>query len=564
MLSPVLRVARRFGESASAFRAVFGNPGLRSLELAWTASIVAQWAYVVAVSVYAFDAGGAKAVGFVFLIRLVPAALFAPFAGMLADRHRRERVLLATNLSRIALMGAAAVGVFADAAPWIVYALAVAAAVATTPFRSAQAALTPALARTPEELTAANAVASGIESLAVFVGPALAGIVLGVTSTGVVFVLTTLLVVTSTVFVLLIDAPETARPRSEIEASTIVSEALAGFRAVASHSSLRVMIGLLTAQTAVAGAVQVFIVVTAIELLDLGDAGVGFLNSAMGVGALVGAVFALSLTGARRLSPAFMLGVVFWGLPLVAIGLWPQTVLALVLFGVIGVANSFVDVAGLTLVQRTVPDDVLARVFGVIQLLWLSSVGIGAMVAPLLIDWLGLENAMIVTGISLPLLVALFARRLVRIDATAEAPEHDELRILASIPIFTPLPGASLEHLAGRLVPLRLDPETVIVREGDAGDRFYIVAEGTVEISEYGRPISELGPGGYFGEISLIRDVPRTATATSTTPVVLYALDREDFLAAVTSHAPSAEAAEEVVSSRLAGIPVAGARLPAG
>ena len=188
MLSPVLSVARRFGESAGAFRAVFGNPNLRSLELAWTASIVAQWAYVVAVSVYAYGVGGTSAVGLIFLLRLVPAALFAPFAGMLADRHRRERILLATNLSRITLMGGAAVGVFLDAAPWIVYALAVAAAVVTTPFRSAQAALTPALARTPEELTAANAVASGIESLAVFVGPALAGIILGVTSTGVVFV----------------------------------------------------------------------------------------------------------------------------------------------------------------------------------------------------------------------------------------------------------------------------------------------------------------------------------------------------------------------------------------
>jgi hypothetical protein len=200
----------------------------------------------------------------------------------------------------------------------------------------------------------------------------------------------------------------------------------------------------------------------------------------------------------------------------------------------------------------------------VIQLLWLSSIGIGAALAPLLIDWLGVEGALVGVGIFLPALAVLTGRKLVQIDATAEAPEHSELRVLASIPIFTPLPGAALEHLAGRLVPLRLEEETVIVREGDAGDRFYIIAEGTVVVSEYERPISELGPGGYFGEISLIRDVPRTATVTTKTPVVLYALDREDFLAAVTSHAPSAEAAEEVVSSRLAGIPIAGARLPAG
>jgi CRP-like cAMP-binding protein len=132
------------------------------------------------------------------------------------------------------------------------------------------------------------------------------------------------------------------------------------------------------------------------------------------------------------------------------------------------------------------------------------------------------------------------------------------------VPIFAPLPGTSLEHLAGRLVPMRLDAGTLIVREGDAGDRFYIVAEGEVEISESGTTLSELAAGGYFGEIALLRDVPRTATVTAKTPVVLYALDREDFLAAVTNHAPSAQAAEEVVSSRLAGVPVAGTRLPAG
>ncbi len=554
----------RLGGSAAAFAAVFRNPSLRWLELAWASSIVGHWAYLVAVSVYAYEAGGEKAVGLVFLLRLVPAALIAPFAGLIADRYRRERVLLATNAARIVLIAAAAACVFADTDPAIVYALAIAAAIVTTPFRSAQAALTPALARNPEELTAANAVASGVESLAVFVGPALAGLVLAVTSTGTAFLVTGFLLVVSSGFLLLIRVDQPTRPRMEIETGTIVSEAFAGFRAIGHSGPLRVMMLLLTAQTAVAGVVQVLVVVLAIDVLDLGTGGVGYLNSAIGLGALIGSVAALSLTGAKRLSPAFMLGIVLWGLALIGVGLWPEVGVALVLLAVLGVANSLVDVAGLTLVQRAVPDDVLARVFGVIQMLWLSSIGIGAALAPLLVDWLGAEGALIAAGVFLPALAALTGHKLVQIDATADAPEHSELRILASIPIFTPLPGASLEHLAGRLVPLRLDEDTVIVRQGDAGDRFYIVAEGTVVVSEYDRPISELGPGGYFGEISLIRDVPRTATVTSRTPVVLYALDREDFLAAVTSHAPSTEAAEEVVSSRLAGIPIAGARLPAG
>lgn len=563
MLLRVDVLKRRIADSLTAFKDVFRNENLRRLELAWAASIVGHWAYLVAVSVYAYGVGGEAAVGLILFLRLVPAALIAPFAGLLADRYRRERVLLITNLLRVVLIGAAAVCVFLDAPPAVVYALAVAAAIVTTPFRSAQAALTPSLARSPSELTAANAVASTIESLAIFVGPAIAGLLLVVASTGTVFALTAGLVAVSAWFVLRIRAPEPKR-RRELEASTIASEALVGFRTVAGEPTLRVLVGLFTAQTFVAGAAQVYLVASAIELLDLGDAGVGYLNSAMGIGALVGGVLAFSLTGARRLSPAFMLGVVLWGVPLILLGIWQSLAPALLLFALLGVGNSLVDVAAFTLVQRAVPDEILARVFGVIQMLWLGSVGVGAIVAPLLISWLGLDGALIVTGASLPALVLLFWRKVARIDAAAAPPDPDELRILGSVPIFAPLPGMTLEHLAGRLIPLRLEPGTVVVREGDPGDRFFIVAEGTVEVSEYGRVVAELGAGGYFGEIALIRDIARTATVTTATQTVLYALDRDDFLAAVTSHAPSAEAAEEVVSSRLAGIPVGGARLPFG
>ena len=546
-------LARRLGDSAAAFAAVARNSNLRWLELAWTASIIGHYAFLIAVSVYAYGVGGEKAVGLIFLIRLIPAALIAPFAGLLGDRFRRERVLLVTNASRIVLIGAAAAGVFLDAQPSVVYALSVAATIVTTPFRSSQAALTPSLARTPAELTAANAVASGVESIAIFVGPALAGILLGVASAGVVFSLTALLLVVSSLFILLISVERKEQPRREIEASTIASEALAGFTTIGRHPSLRVMMILLTAQTAVAGAVQVFIVVAAIELLDLGQGGVGYLNSALGIGAFVGAVAALSLTGARRLSPAFIVGVVLAGLPLVAIGVQPEVVVAVIVLGLLGAGVALVDISGLTLVQRAVPDEVLARVFGVIQMLWLASMGIGAALVPPLIAWLGIEGALIATGLFLPVLAALFGLKVARIDAAAVAPDAEELRILASVPIFAPLPGGSLEHLAARLVPLRLEPWTVIVREGDAGDRFYIVVEGEIEVRQDGKLVSELEAGGYFGEIALLRDVPRTATVISRTPVVLYALDREDFLAAVTGHPQSAEAAETVVGARLAG-----------
>src|SRR5919109_144340 len=299
MLPAMEVLKRRIADSAAAFRDVVGNPNLRRLELAWAASVLGQWAYLVAVSVYAYRAGGEAAVGLLVLLRLVPAGLIAPFAGMLADRYPRERVLVGCNVVRGGLIAAAAVCVYADVEPAVVYALAVGAAIATTPVRSAEAALTPALARTPKELTAANAVASTIESVGVFAGAALAGLLLGITSTGTVFLVMVGLVALSTLFVLRIQVPPSER-RSEVQAGTIASEALMGFRAIGRDPSLRILVGLITAQTFVAGAVSVYIVVLAIEELGLGDAGVGYLSAADGVGALIGGILALSLTGAQR------------------------------------------------------------------------------------------------------------------------------------------------------------------------------------------------------------------------------------------------------------------------
>lgn len=563
MLSPVVELRSRVGQSASAFRSVLGNPSLRNLELAWAMAILGQWAFVIAVSIYAFNAGGAQAVGLIILLRFGLAAVTAPFAGLLADRYRRDYVLLASALGRVLLLGFAAVGVFLDAEPIVVYALAVAAAIAATPFRSAQAALTPTLARTPDELTAANAVASTVESIAVFAGPAFAGLLLAAAGSGVVFGVTAGMLAVSALFLLRVSGPR-GTPRGEVEASTLVSEALAGFRTIGREPALRVLMTLLAAQTFLFGTLQVYIVVLSVETLDLGDAGVGYLNSAIGIGCVFGAVLALGLTGVRRLSVAFVIGVVLVGAPLVVLGLWNGTLAAVVLLGVAGLGNSLLDVSGLTLVQRAVPEDVLARVFGVIQMLFYAALGIGAILASSLLDWLGTDGALIATGLFLVVLTAVLAPRLVAIDAAAKAPEPGELNLLGRTPIFAPLPGATLEHLATRLIPLRLDKGEVVVREGDAGDRFFLVADGQLDVSANGRSISTLAAGDYFGEIALLRELPRTATVTASTSAVLYALDRDEFLAAVTGHPASAQAAEAVVGARLATFSPAGVKVTAG
>jgi MFS family permease len=561
MLSPVTVVKSHLRESILAFRGVFANPDLRKLQLGWTAVIVGHWAYLVAVAVYAYSVGGAGAVGLLVVIRTIPAALVAPFAAVLADRYSRIRVMMGSALVRSAIVAGAGVCVTVDAPAAIVYALIGLAMLVGTPFRPALAAITPSVARTPSELTAANAVSSTLESTGYIVGPALAGLLIAATNPEIVFFVTAALFVVSALVISRVNAPAEAERREGGERSSILAEALLGFRTVGGDSRLRILLGLFSAETLVAGALAVLIVVMAFELLDMGESGVGYLNAAIGVGALIGSLAALSLAGMRRLGPPFIVGIVLWGVPLALIGLTSEPALAMVLLGVVGAANSLVNVAVFTLIQRAVPDDVLARVFGVIQFLWIASFGIGGLLIVPLIDSLGPEGALIAAGAFLPALVLLVGPRLLRLDAAAEAPAA-ELSLLRAIPIFAPLPGTPLEHLATRLVPLRVEPGTVVVRQGDSGDRFYVVVEGEVEVTVDGAPVSELGPGGYFGEIALLRDMPRTATATARTPVVLYALEREDFLAAVTGHAQSEQAAEDVASARLGSFAPAGAQLP--
>jgi MFS family permease len=539
---------RRLGESLRAFAAVFRNEDLRRLELAWSGSIIGQWGYEVALAVFAYRAGGATAVGLVALVRLLPAAVVAPFAALLGDRFRRKRIMVAADLARACAMAGAAAAVFGGASAATVYALAVITAVTGTAFQPAQSALLPLLARSAEELSAANATSTTLEGVGFFVGPALGGLLLVVSSIGAVFAVTAALFVWSALVLGRIGTDSRGGPG--VEADSILREALAGFRAIVSERRLRLLVGLYGAQTLAAGILRVLLVVTALRILELGPSGVGFLNSAVGVGALAGMLVVLALIGTSRLTAVFRLGILLWGVPLALLGIWPSVAAALVLFGILGMGNTLVDVTGLTLLQRAAPNDVRARVFGVLECVFLGTIGIGAILAPLLTAALSARGALIAAGGGLSLLVLLFWRPLSAFDLAAAVPES-ELALLRDIPIFAPLPPVMLEELASRLSRVRVPAGEVVFRRGDPGDRFYVIGEGEVAVALDGRPPVTLGRGAYFGEIALLRDVPRTATVTARTEVELYALERDFFIAAVTGHAPSAEAAAAVIASRL-------------
>jgi MFS family permease len=540
----------RFGESLDAFHAVIKNPALRRIELSWAASITAYWAFIIALAVYAYDQGGAKAVGLVGVIRVLPAFIAAPFAGVLGDRYRRDLLLVILSFIRAGFMAATAAVLFAGGPTWLVYALSAGVALMASTVRPMQSALLPQLAKTPEELTAANLVLTTVESSGIFLGPAIGGLLLAGTNAQTVFAAAAAAFVVASLLLVGLDAGEQPERRAE---GGFFGEFFGGFRAIAGDRNLALIVTLYGIQTLVAGALNVLIVVASLELLDLGESGVGFLNSAVGIGGLLGALAAFALIGRQRLASDFALGLVLWGIPIALIGIFPQPPVALILLAVVGIGNTVVDVAALTLLQRVVPDEVLTRVFGVVQSVFIGTVGLGAILAPLAIAAVGIRWALIITGTLLPLSAGLTWRRIKALDADVIAPTR-ELELLHSIPIFKPLPAPALDQLASSLVPVTATAGTEVIRQGDHGDRFYILTSGEVEVVSEGQDASTLGPGDYFGEIALLRDVPRTATVRAKTELQLYALERDEFLSAVTGHPASAEAADAVVANRLAGL----------
>ena len=537
------------GRSKAALRAlgeVLASPPLRRLQLAWVGSILGGWAYLVALGVYAYDQGGAAAVGLVGLIRLIPAAVAAPFTAALVDRFQRVGVMVVSDLTRCALMLGAAATIAADGPPYLVYALVALSTVAGTVFRPAQSALLPALVRTPTELTAANVASSTLESIGTFLGPALGGLLLAVSNAEVVFAANAATFLWSALLVLGLRRFEGPR---EAPARAAAAEAedggvMAGIATIVREPTLRTLVGLYGAQTLVAGALNVLVVVTSFELLELDEAGVGLLYAAVGVGGLIGGFVALVLSPAGRLARDFGIGLALFGLPLALVGGVPISVIAVAGLAVLGIGNSIVDVNALTIMQRAVPDAVLGRALGALDGLLLATLGLGALAAPALIGLVGPEGALIATGALLPALALLTRPRLRELDRTTAAPEPT--RLLRGVPILAALPELVVERLARDAAPAAFPAGATIVREGDPGDRFYVVQSGEVEI--LGR---RFGPGESFGEIALLRDVPRTATATAVTDVELVTLEREPFVAAVTGHAPSEAAADTVIAARL-------------
>ena len=541
---------QRLAVAVDALRRVLVNPDIRRALLAWMLGYAAEWSWLVALWVYAYQTSGVVAVGVLGLARTLPAALLSPALSAITDRLPRHRVLLAIHLGRATLVGLAALAIVAGLPPLVVYAIAPLDALLGVLHRPTHMPLMPALARSPEELVASNVASSTFEGIGTLIGPALGGLLIAYTTPAWGFAVPAVVFGMAALSVSGIHPAQALR--REERRGGVLATLLGGIGALVEYPRAGLVVGLFWAQIIVRGLLNVLLVVAAVELLSVGEQGVGYLNSAIGAGGFLGVLATVTLVSRRRMAGPFAIGLVLWGTPILLIGLLPWAPAAVLFLAVLGLGNAVLDIAGFTIMQRSVPNAVRGRVFGVLESGVMLGGGIGSAVAPLLLALLDIRGALIATGLLLPALAVVTWRWVARSDADAVIPER-ELAILRGVPMLAPLPMTILEQVASDLAVRTYQDGERIIQQGEVGDRFYILAAGRAEAVSDGVRLRAMGPGDSFGEIALIRDVPRTASVVAVGPVEAFALDCSAFLGAVSGDKRSSSAAEAVVRERLAG-----------
>ena len=534
----------------SAVGAVLGSPSIRRLVLASAICTAAELAAFVALSVYAYRVGGAGLLGALGAARMLTGAVLVPLVTSLADRMRREHLLVATVAPRMLLMAAITALLSVGAPAWLVVLLAALGSGLHGVFRPLQAAMLPWLARDPEQLTAANGVIGIAEGSAVLLGPAIAAGVLALDDVAAVVAVATALLVVGLGTMLGVHALAGTIPHGQARRRP-VHEWLQGLTALAADVGSRAVVGPVLAQVFARGVLNVLTVPIAVHLFDLGESGVGWLGAAMGLGGLVGGPAALTFVRGRRLGWLSGLAVLCWGLPLVALGLVHAPVAAYALFAAIGVANVVLDMSAFTALQRTAPPRLLGRALGAFEFLIMAASALGSAVAPVVLGLVGPRPTLVLAGLLLVVVSALAMPWLVGLGRRLDVPGAD-VALLRAVPFLDALPVGTIEHLAAQLGEEAYDAGATVLRQGAAGDHFFLIAEGSATATVDGQPMRRMAPGEFFGEIALLRDVPRTASVVADEPLRVRTLARTEFLCAVTGNPDSARAVGAVAADRLA------------
>jgi hypothetical protein len=537
------------------FRALAGNRPLLRVAGAYGLFILSEYSVWIAMLVYAFSHGGATTAGLVALAQLVPGAVLAPVFAALADRRSPALLLAGGYLVQAAAMAATAVAITAGA-PLVAYAAAVVAATAVTTTRPAQSVLLPAVSVTPDQLTAANVVVGWVEAAGVAGAGFLTGVVIALGGVAEVFAVCAGFGLAALGLVAGLRAGSLAHPAADEPAA--LSSVGAGVRTAARQPRLRLMLLLLTAEAVMIGALDLLFVVLAVDVLGRPQAWVGYLNAAYGVGGALAALAGVLLVGRRLGTPILAAGVLLSAaLAALAAGVGTAGTLALLLAA--GASRTLLDVASRSLLQRSVPAELLGRVFGLLEGLDMAGLAVGSLLVPALVHLGGARAALLGVAAVLPLAAVAGGRGLFSLDSGARVPVV-EMALLRSVPLFAELPPPAIEGLAASLVPVGLPAGTVLLRQGDPGDAYYAIAAGHLDVTQDGRRLRRCGRGEGVGEIALLRATPRTATVTASVPSTVYRLGRDEFLTAVLGHAATQRQARRIADDLLASDAASGSR----
>jgi hypothetical protein len=563
----------RFRAVLSVFRAAFENPVLRRIGFAYALFGTAEFGVWITLLVFAYGHGGPSASLLMVLVQLIPCIALGPFLGALADRRRPSRLLCLGYGLQALSMGAVAVAIGLGAPAVVVFVLAPLTSMSLTVTRPPQAALLPAIVRTPDELTAANVMTGWTDAAAALFGPAVAGILLAWRGPGLAVAAMAGMTVISAVLVMRLVGPAAAISSAVVpqdeesdggkDIDTVgliagIGRAFASVRKGAGSNLLvtlrnpqiRVLLALHTFYFVLIGALDLLCVVLAVDYLHMGPGGPGFLNAALGGGALIAGFVTAFLVGRRHLANTLTITLSIAVLALALIGAIPRVAPAILLIGTVGLAGAVFDVTGRTLLQRAAPSDAIAGSFSILEALMDTGLALGAVLVRVAIAIGGLKAALFAPAAVAILLIAWLWRRIQKIDASATVPQV-EIQLLRRISIFAALPAPSLEGIARDLRPLTVSQGTVVIKEGDRGDRYFAVGEGELAISRHSQLLKVVSRGDGFGEIALIRDVPRQATVIAATDASLYTLEREPFVRAVTGHATAISAVGRVIAEHL-------------
>lgn len=531
----------------SGLTAALRHRDFRLLMGAYTAASIGGWAYQVGLAVWIYEQTGSAAwLGVATVFRFVPALVFSPYGGVLADRMERVGLMVRLDVVAALMMAVLAVMIAVDV-PVIVAILTTAlSATIGTMYDPAAAALTPQLV--PErDLGAANALRNTVDNLAVIAGPALGALVLLLGPPQVSVVLSATTYAISAVFVAQIRTRSTPVDVTEGGSLGVGRQMLVGITAIGRSVTTAVLVAYSVAATFVYGFDTVQFVLLSRDVLGTGAEGYGYLLAGLGLGGILAAPLVVRLERVPSLGLVILGGMATYCLPTLLFLVVSEPVAAFFIQVVRGGGTLVVDVLAITALQRALPNDILARVFGAFDTLVLAALIAGAVVAPAVIDGWGLTASLWIAGVAFPILslAGLPALRLMDREATERQAELAPRKaLLEQCDLFSHVSDGGLEQLAGSAATVEVPAGTAVLTEGEPAADFYVLEEGVLAVTSRGEraalsQVNSLEPPDYFGEIGLIEQIPRTATVTAARDARVLRIPGEDFLAALTEYTPS-------------------------